>query len=117
VSAARADYQHENSTVISFWSECMEKRSGGKIRDNCTTGKVYDVYKAWCADNNHGYAKTAKEFRTEIAEHLNTTVPDMTTRRAQGMVYKDYTLTNDAKQQYAKAYGYDGAEFLSAASS
>ncbi|MBS4008067.1 MAG: hypothetical protein KGZ45_06535 [Clostridium sp.] len=117
VVTARADYQHENSTVISFWSECMEKRPGIKIHDNCTTGKVYDVYKAWCADNNHGYSKTAKEFRTEIAEHLNKAVSDMTTRRAQGMVYKDYTLTNDAKQQYAKAYGYDGAEFLCAASS
>jgi P4 family phage/plasmid primase-like protien len=73
------------------------------------------VYKAWCADNNQGYAKTAKEFRMEIAEHLKTAVTDMTTRRAQGMVYKDYTLTNDAKGQYARAYGYDGAEFLSAA--
>lgn len=113
VTAARAEYRHENSTVASFWDECMEQRPDGKIKDGCTTGKVYDVYRAWCGDNNNGYAKTAKEFREEAAEHLGTAFADMTVRRGKGgTFYRDYTLSAEAKQQYARTYGYDGGEFL-----
>lgn len=108
VTRARSEYRAENSTVISFFTECMQERPDGKIRDNCTTGRVYDVYKAWCADNNHGYAKTAKEFRTELAEHLGTTFAEISTRRGiGGTFYRAFTLTTEAKQNYAKAYGYE----------
>lgn len=107
IKASRAEYMAENNTVLSFFKECMEVRPDGRIRDNCTTGRVYDVYKAWCNDNNHGYAKTAKEFRTELAAHLNTTFADMTTRRGNGTFYHRYTLTAEAKENYRRAYGYD----------
>jgi phage/plasmid-associated DNA primase len=107
VKTARTEYMAENSTVISFFKECMEERIGLKIRDNCTTGRVYDVYRAWCQDNNHGYAKTAKEFRTELAEYLGTAFADMTTRRGTGIFYRSYTLTADAKESYRRVYGYD----------
>lgn len=107
VKGARAEYMAENSTVISFYNECMERRPDGKIRDKCTTGKVYDVYRAWCYDNNHGYAKTAKEFRSELSSFLNTTFPDMTTRRGSGIYYHSFTLTNEAKETYWRAYGYE----------
>lgn len=104
----------ENNTVITFFKECMEKRPNGKICDSCTTGKVYDVYKSWCNNNNHGYCKTAKEFRTELSIYLNTAYNNLITRRGKGgNFYKDYTLTYDAKETYKKAYGYDETEFLS----
>ena len=35
-----------NNTVITFYEECMQERPNLKIKDNCTTGKVYNVYKA-----------------------------------------------------------------------
>ncbi|MDQ0154130.1 phage/plasmid primase, P4 family [Robertmurraya andreesenii] len=114
VTNARVAYMKENNTVISFFKECMEERPLGKIRDSCTTGKVYDVYKAWCLDNNHGYSKTAKEFRTELANYLETTFSEMTVRRGKGgTFYQRYTLTDEAKNQYQRAYGYDELPLLS----
>jgi len=108
VTEARQNYMAENNTVIAFFKECMEDRPLGKIKDSCTTGRVYKVYKAWCMDNNHGYAKTAKEFRSELANYLGTTFSDMTIRRGKGgTFYHRYTLTDEAKSTYQRAYGYD----------
>lgn len=113
---ARRSYMIENNTVISFFEECMQYRVGGKIKDGCTTGKVYDVYKAWCKDNNHGYSKTAKEFRDELARHLGSAFSDITCRRGKGgTFYKDYTLTDEAKERYSIAYGYDPTQVFSSA--
>lgn len=103
----REEYIAENNTVIGFFEECMCERPGGKIEDSCTTGKVYDVYKAWCADNNNGYAKTAKEFRETLADHVGSTVQEMITHTKKGNFYKMYTVTDDAKEQYIRVYGGD----------
>lgn len=113
VENAREAYMAENNTVISFFAECMVERPLGKIKDGCTTGKVFDVYKAWCIDNNHGYAKTAKEFRLELASYLGTTFSEMTVRRGKGgTFYHRYTLSDEAKMNYQRAYGYDEFSFL-----
>lgn len=105
VTAARNQYMSDNNTVISFWNECMVQRS--KISDKATVGKIYDVYKAWCQDNNSGYAKSAKEFRSIICDYLNTSYADLTLRTKAGIVYRSYTLSIDTKQQYCSIYGYD----------
>lgn len=107
VTAARAAYQSDNSTVISFFNECMCERPSNKIEDSCTTGKVYKVYKAWCADNNNGYAKTYKEFRDQLADYLGTTFYKMIAKRHTGTFYRAYTLDTEIKKQYAQVYGYD----------
>ena len=70
------------------------------------------VYKAWCQDNNNGYAKTAREFREELAAHLGTTFKEMSVQRRQGTFYKDYTLAEDAMRQYAMGYICDDTDFL-----
>ena len=103
----RKAYMEENNTVIRFFKECMVLRPGNRITDECTVGKTYAVYAAWCRDNNHGYAKTAKEFREEIARYLGEDPMDMTVRRKCGIQYRQYTLTNDTVENYRKAYGYD----------
>lgn len=109
VSKARDAYMNENNTVISFYTECMTGRpQPGCIKDACTTGKVYDVYKAWCYDNNNGYAKTAKEFRDTLTGMLGSTFKEMTVHTQQGTCYRNLTLTLDTKKQYRKEYGYDG---------
>lgn len=113
VIEARKIYRHTNNTVIAFFEECMTTRGEGKINDMCTTGRVYKVYKAWCKDNNNGYAKTAREFRETLAAHLGTTFAEMTVRYGTGgNFYKDLTLTDIAKSEYASEYGYDETEFL-----
>ena len=106
VTVARGQYMSDNNTVISFWNECMVQR--GKISDKATVGKIYDVYKVWCQDNNSGYAKSAKEFRSIISDYLNTSYADLTLRSKAGIVYKNYTLSVDTKQHYCRIYGYDG---------
>lgn len=113
VSAARDSYRDTNSTVISFYVECMEERPEGRINDSCTTGRMYKVYKAWCQDNNNGYAKTAREFREELAAHLGTTFKEMSVHCEKGTFYRSLTLTTETKKQYIREYGYDdAAEFL-----
>ncbi len=109
VSKARDRYMSENNTVISFYNECMiERPQSGCVKDTCTTGKVYDVYKAWCSDNNNGYAKTAKEFRDKLVGMLGSTFKDMTMHTMHGTCYRNLTLTLDTKKQYHREYGYDG---------
>ena len=112
VAAARQAYQKETNTAVSFFLECMEERKALDILDGCTTGKIFSVYKAWCQDNNNGYAKTAREFRDSIADHLGAAHADLTIHMKKGTFYRGYTLTEEAKDQYRKAYGYDGSEFL-----
>ncbi len=115
VSQARQEYMEDNNTVIAFYHDCMMERPHGKITDECTTGRVFNVYKAWCADNNHGFAKTAKEFRSILAEYLDSDFASMTVRRGKGgTFYRTLTLTQETKEVYERVYGYDSSTFLSA---
>ncbi len=41
VTAARKEYKGTNSTVISFFEECMCPWQSGKINRHCTTGRIY----------------------------------------------------------------------------
>ena len=113
VIAAREAYRQDNNTVLTFFRECMERRQSDSITDGCTTGKVFDVYKAWCVDNNNGYAKTVREFREAIAGYLGCDYADLVVHSRKGRFFKDYTLTAEAKEQYRTAYGYDTDGFLS----
>lgn len=113
VKTARKQYQEENNTVIAFFNDCMVERVDGKISDSCTTGKVYKVYQEWCRDNNHGFSKTAREFRDDLSKHLGSSYQDMVVRRGKGgSFYKVYTLSDETKDNYRKAYGYDDVEPL-----
>lgn len=112
VTAAWERYISENSTMVSFFEKCMCLWPHGRINPQCTTGRIYRVYQAWCRENNNGLAKTAKEFREALATHLGSTYADMTTRQKSNTYYKDYALTLEAKEQFSRKYGYDGVEFL-----
>lgn len=110
---ARQNYKSTNSSVIAFYEEYMCPWENGKINRHCTTGRIYKVYQAYCRENNNGYARNTKEFRTELADYLGTTFPEMTTRLNGNTYYKSLTLTLEAKEQYSKEYGYDAAmDFL-----
>ena len=87
---ARNTYMEDNSTVITFFHECMVPR---KHKDNCTTGKLYDVYRAWCVDNNNGYAETARAFRDKLCEYLGKEYKELTVHTEIGTCYRDPSLT------------------------
>lgn len=107
VADARRKYMVENNTITAFYEECMEQRENDKISDDCTTGRVYNVYKAWCKDNNHGFAKTAKEFREGLAAHLNSTFAEISVRRGKGgTFYRSLTLSEEIMRHYSQAYGH-----------
>ena len=113
VSLARQQYRSLNNSVISFADECLCPWPNGKINPKCTTGKIYKVYQAYCKENNNGYAKTAREFREELADYFGTTFEQMTIRRNGYHYFKELSLTLEAKVQYEREYGYDETtEFL-----
>lgn len=112
VLAARQAYMEETNTALAFFNECIVERESEKITDMCTTGKIFDVYKAWCQDNNNGYSKTAKEFRDAIADHLGKEHSELVTHTRNGSYYIGYTLSVNARERYSKAYGYDSTDFL-----
>ena len=102
---AREEYMHTNNSVISFFDECMEPRPNNQIVDLCTMGRLYDVYRAWCSDNNNGYAKTYREFRDQLAEYLGSSFKNLSVKRNNGTYLRSYTLNNETKSQYNKVYG------------
>lgn len=107
VIQARKSYMIENNSVISFFEECMCPWPDGKIQANCTTGKIYKVYQAWCRDNSINYTKNSKEFRSSLAGYLGTTFEEMTVLRKGYRYYKEYGLTLAVKEQYRREYDVD----------
>ena len=73
------------------------------------------IWKIWCRDNNRGYAKTAREFKDELAAHLGITAKDLTIRRKEEMIYREYTLTPETLATYIHRPSYASLEeeFLS----
>lgn len=108
--AARERYRNENSTVVAFFKECMCKWPEGKIGGNATTSRIYRIYRAWCDENNRGYSKTSREFRDEISDYLGAAFSTITVHRNKGTYFREYTLCNEVKELYARAYGYEDFE-------
>lgn len=101
VFLAREQYKAANSTVVTFFEECMCPWPDGKIGgSSITTGTIHKVYLQWCKGNNNGYSSSAKEFREELAAHLNTSFAEMTTRIHGNTFYKEWTLTTDAQNDF-----------------
>ncbi len=100
------EYAESNSPVISFYKECCVLRSSDIPKDNCSCRRMFDVFRAWCVDTNNGYTAKKSEFKKEIAEFLNMTVDEITTRSNSDRFYI-FTLTLDAKKEYERVYGYD----------
>lgn len=114
VQAARVAYMEDNNTVITFFNTCMAKRKdGANQNDGFTVRKIYKVYKAFCRDNNNGFAKSEKEFKQNIANHLGISVAELKVERRSGTYFKDFTLSETAKKDYTIGMGYvDGDVFL-----
>ena len=115
VKAYRQLYRNNNSTIVTFFEDCMMPVPAGDRSHRCTAMKVYSAYQAWCRDNNRGYAKTAREFKDELAAHLGITAKALLIRRSAGMIYREYTLTPETVLTYIQRLPYTSADedFLS----
>ena len=94
-------YKEENDSVALFYSECCTHRPDGKILDKCTTKEVFDVYKEWCKDNNGGHYESKKAFIARL-EEITGKSHDELIRRTSDNLYFFFTLTLEAKKDYAK---------------
>lgn len=105
---AREFYKTKNNSFLQFFEECTTERPQGKISDSCTTKRFYDVYVAWCEDNNHGRAET-KQAVTKVLEDMGK---GNMSRTNTARYWSDFTLTLETKQDYKKVYGYDNTTKL-----
>ena len=110
VKADRQLYRNNNSTVVTFFEDCMMPIRADDKSHRCTAMKVYSAYQAWCRDNNRGYAKTAREFKDELAAHLGITAKELLIRRSAGMIYREYTLTPETAAAYIRNSPYTSSE-------
>lgn len=96
-------YKVTNNSFLLFLEECTTERKFEKVQDNCTKAKLFEVYKAWCNDNNRGYYESKKDVK-ETLEGLGLADE----KKVQGIwYYSKFTLTVDAKKEYSGIYGYD----------
>ncbi|MDR1754263.1 MAG: hypothetical protein LBR74_05085, partial [Eubacterium sp.] len=102
--AAREIFKKKNSSFLQFFEECTEPRPDGKVYDNCTRKKFYDVYVAWCKDNNREIAET----KPACVKELESMGQDKVYQDKNGnRYYQQFTLTLETKRDYSKVYGFD----------
>ena len=101
---ARDQYRDTNSSVISFFNDCMTAIGSGRA---ATTSKVFKAYKSWCEDNNNRYFKTEKDFREILADHLGASVNTLIKHTKYGNIIDGYTLSEDAMRDYRLYDCYD----------
>lgn len=104
----KSQYQEENNSVATFYKECCVTRPNGNL-DNCTTKKMYDVFKAWCMDNNNGYFPSNIEFRKELLNLLDFKDISDIIIRTKNARYYNFTLSLETKKDYSRVYGYDNS--------
>lgn len=75
--------------------------------DDCSCKKMYDVYVAYCKDNNNGYAKTQKEFKQDLIELSNSSESNIIKRTSKNTFYIPYTITLDTYFAYRNVFGYN----------
>ena len=95
-------YKIENNPTIAFIEECMKKRVP-KTKTKDTIKRIYDVYKAWCKDNN--YRPEGKQhFITSVAQYLNYDDKEDAKDKYGNLFFKDLELTAEAINNYNTAY-------------
>ena len=100
-------YQQDNNPVHRFYTECCTDRPDNKVSDNCTTKKMYEVFKAWCKDNNNGYVVSKPDFNKELVKILNVSDFKQIQKIIHGIRYYNFTLNLATKQDYNMVYGVD----------
>lgn len=107
---ATSRYKIDNDSFLSFYEECIVERDINKpINDCCTKGKIFEVYKAYCKDNNKNYFNTKKE----VKQMLETLGKAETTFANGGNVYYKYiTLSPEANNEYSNICPVEGNQIV-----
>lgn len=104
----KKDYQTQNNSFLAFMDECVIDRPTNKrINDKCTTAKFYDVYKAWCKDNNNGYTESKGEVKKLLKEQGKG---EIIKTNGGNTYYKSITLSKEAKKEYIRVYDTNEAD-------
>lgn len=104
---ANDSYKVTNDSFLSFMEECTEDRPNGKIYDDCTVKRFYDVYVAWCKDNNSGYSDSKKNIKQTLKN-----IGKGDTKTVKGYDYfSKFTLKLNVKKEYQMVYGHDTGDF------
>ncbi len=110
----KKEYIETSNPVIVFINECCEKRLG-KVQkgDECTTGRMYDVFKEWYKQNFDKYdVPSQRIFKKEICNYLEIGDDVLNKWRAtDGNRYYPLTLTLETKREFKMQYGSDGSSF------
>ncbi len=107
---AKDRYKVDNDSFLSFYEECIVERDINKpINDCCTKGKIFEVYKAYCKDNNKNHFNTKKE----VKQMLETLGKAETTFANGGNVYYKYiTLSPEANNEYSDICPVEGNQIV-----
>lgn len=98
------EYKVENSSFRTFLVECCTKRTEDKIRDNCTKGKIYEVYRKWYVDSGYrGYYYDSKSEVKKIMEELELSNTIKT--NGGNEYYTEITLKEDIQREYHYTLG------------
>jgi P4 family phage/plasmid primase-like protien len=96
---AKDKYIIDNDSFLSFYEECITERYPNKpIYDYCTRGKIFEVYKAYCKDNNKNYFNTKKEVK-QILEKMGKA--ETIYAKGGNIYYKYITLNYDTNKEYS----------------
>lgn len=102
-----ADYKYNNNPFIEFMDVCAAKRVNSVIDDNCTTHRMYLVYKAYCEDIGR-MPKSESGFRDEMTAYCKVKKhEELVTKKSDNNYYTDYTLKGNIKEEYKQAYGFE----------
>ena len=96
---AKSEFITDNDSFLSFYGECIIERDPDEtIQDYCTRGKIFEVYRAWCRDNNKNHFNTKKEVK-QILEKMGKAE---TIHAHGGQIYYKYiTLNHDTNMEYS----------------
>lgn len=101
-TAAVEEYKTDVNSFLKFLDECTVSRPNDTIKDGCTCKRLYDVYIAWCRDNNSGYCESKRDIKPLLEsigkDHKKT---------VQGReYYSKFTLSLNARFEYQKEYDF-----------
>lgn len=95
---AKNQYVIDNDSFLSFYEECIVERDPNKkVYDYCTKGKIFDVYEAYCRDNNNKHHNTKKEVK-KMLEKMGKA--ETIYAKGGNIYYKYITLSYDTNKEY-----------------
>lgn len=96
------EYKKNNDSFLSFLEECLiERNQNIKIKDFCTCGKIFEVYKLYCRDNNKFFNSKSEVKKLLTERGKEERVSSMNHNE----YYKYLTLKPKILKEYEQVFG------------